>query len=196
MLDKVITFGGYSPRVPTYVPELNLNQVFNFSYYADTFMLDSDDPSVSSWKQVVTRGFPIYRAQGQLFVDETTGKTYMFSGYTNSEYVPGKKHLDSRSFPDLWQLKLHMPGGCFEDVDVDDEAKTARAGPYQRCFACGSAGLWKKCGGVFRSSVLREITDVSKQGRVVERCISVALSASRTVGRSTRTITDVRKYSI
>ncbi|KAF9016321.1 hypothetical protein BDZ89DRAFT_1141571 [Hymenopellis radicata] len=145
VLDKVITFGGYSPRVPTESPQTN--EVFTFSYYADTFMLDSDDPSISSWRHVLTRGFPIYRAQGQLFVDETTGKTYLFSGYTNSEFVPGQKHLVSRSFSDIWQLRLDMAGGFFEAVDVDGEALTAKAGPWKRCFACGSAGMWQKCGG-------------------------------------------------
>ncbi|KAF9029470.1 hypothetical protein BDZ89DRAFT_1065434 [Hymenopellis radicata] len=145
VLDKVFAFGGYSPRVPTYTPEKN--EVFKFSYYADTFMLDSDDPSVSSWKHVLTRGFPIYRAQARLFVDEATGKTYLFSGYTNSQFVPGQKHLISRSFSDVWQLRVDIEGGCFEGVNVEEEARTAKAGPWQRCFACGSAGLWKKCGG-------------------------------------------------
>ncbi|KAF9038979.1 hypothetical protein BDZ89DRAFT_392717 [Hymenopellis radicata] len=144
VLDKVITFGGYTPRVPTM--SLETQEFFQFSYYADTFMLDSDDPVVSSWKHVLTRGFPIYRAQAHLFVDEKTGKTYMFSGYTNSQFVPGQKQLVSRSFADVWELRLDMEGGFFDTVDIEEEAKIARVGPFQRCFACGSAGLWKKCG--------------------------------------------------
>ena len=43
-----------------------------------------------------------------------------------------------------------MPGGFFEGVDLEEEARTAKAGPWQRCFTCGSAGPWKKCGGEFR----------------------------------------------
>ncbi|KAF8903196.1 hypothetical protein CPB85DRAFT_1320281 [Mucidula mucida] len=130
------------PRVPTESPQTN--EVFD---YADAFMLDSDDPSISSWRHVLTRGFPIYRAQSQLLVDEATGKNYLFSGYTNSEFVPGQKHLVSRSFSDIWQLRLDMPGGFFEAVDVEVEALTAKAGPWKRCFGCGSAGMWQKCGG-------------------------------------------------
>jgi hypothetical protein len=44
-----------------------------------------------------------------------------------------------------------MPGGGFDegDVDVAEEAKTARVGPWQRCFACGAVGKWRKCGGEF-----------------------------------------------
>lgn len=58
-----------------------------------------------------------------------------------------KKH-SSRSYGDLWQLKLECPGGWFEGVDLEEEARTAKAGPWQRCFGCGSAGPWKKCGGM------------------------------------------------
>lgn len=47
-----------------------------------------------------------------------------------------------------------MPGGHFEGVDLEDETRTAQAGPWQRCFTCGSAGPWRKCGGAVRFRVV------------------------------------------
>ena len=47
----------------------------------------------------------------------------------------------------MWQLRLDVPEGDFEGVDLDEEARTAKAGPWQRCFTCGDAGMWKKCSG-------------------------------------------------
>jgi len=145
----MIVFGGYSPSVGTFYPEQKKN--FTFSYYADTFLFDS---STSNWKQVITRGFPTYRAQARMFADPTTGKMFLFGGYTNSDYVPSRKNTLSRSFGDLWQLCIDEPGGFFEDVDYDEEARTAKAGPWQRCFTCGSAGQCQKCGGTHLPSSL------------------------------------------
>lgn len=53
-----------------------------------------------------------------------------------------------RSYADLWQLRLDLPGGDFDKVNLEEEARTAKAGPWQRCFTCGTAGPWKKCGGM------------------------------------------------
>ena len=96
---------------------------------------------------VLTRGFPTYRAQAALFSDPATGRMFAFGGYTNSEFVPDGKHNVSRAFGDLWELRMDVPGGHFDGVDLEEESRTARAGPWQRCFNCGSAGPWKKCGG-------------------------------------------------
>lgn len=128
------------------------HQQFGFSYYADTFIYDpspSDNPNSSDpkWKQVLTRGFPTYRCQAHLMADPVTGKTYLYGGFTNSELVPTRKDYITRSFGDLWQLRIDEPGGDFEEVNLEDEARTAKIGPWQRCFTCGSAGPWKKCGG-------------------------------------------------
>lgn len=142
-------FGGYSATSPTYYVEKS--KTFAFSYYADTFIFDSSAPS-PKWKQVLTRGFPTYRAQAQLLSDPSNGKTYLFGGYTNTDLVPSRKNYISRSFADLWQLRIDEPGGFFEEVDLEEEARTAKAGPWKRCFTCGCAGHWKKCGGMFRSS--------------------------------------------
>lgn len=148
-LDKAVVFGGYSPSVPSSFPEQQ-EYCFGFTYYADTFILDYSSTTPTrqpKWKQVLTRGFPTYRAQARFFSDPETGKIFLFAGYTNSQFVPQKKSMISRSYGDLWQLRLDMPGGYFEGVDLEEEAKTARAGPWQRCFTCGAAGPWKKCGG-------------------------------------------------
>jgi hypothetical protein len=74
-------------------------------------------------------------------------KTFMFGGYTNSDFVPSRNDFSSRHFGDLWQLMIDEPGGGFDGVDDAEERRTAKAGPWQRCFACGSAGKWSKCGG-------------------------------------------------
>ncbi|KAF8581947.1 hypothetical protein K439DRAFT_188605 [Ramaria rubella] len=147
-LDKTIAFGGYSPSLPSLFKATQ--DFFGYTYYADTFVFD---PRTSKWKQVLTRGFPTYRAQAQLVTNPANGKVFLFGGYTNTEFVPSRATNSSRSFADVWQLKLDMEGGFFEDVDLAEEARTARAGPWQRCFYCGSTGPWKKCGGTCNGRV-------------------------------------------
>ena len=150
-LDKVILFGGSNSNLPTYRDN---GSALSFSYFADTFVLDNT-PTASPitgprWKQVITRGFPTYRAQAKLFADPESGRVYLFGGYTAVNFVPPRADPlaeDSCAFGDLWTLKLDMPGGHFEGVDLEEEARTARVGPWQRCYNCGSAGQWKKCGG-------------------------------------------------
>ncbi|KAI0063847.1 hypothetical protein BV25DRAFT_1899069 [Artomyces pyxidatus] len=130
MLNKVILFGGYCPDLPTMYPTQN----FEFSYYADTFIFS---PGQRTWKHC---------AQAHLFSDPETGRVFLFGGYTNSDFVPNRKHPISRSFGDLWQLRTDVLGGFFQQVDLEEDARTAKAGPWQRCFTCGSAGPWKRCG--------------------------------------------------
>ncbi|RDB16271.1 hypothetical protein Hypma_003064 [Hypsizygus marmoreus] len=170
VLEKAIVWGGYNPDLPTYFYDHGAN--FGFSYYADTFIYDSS-ASVSSsssndrtapWRQVLTHGFPTYRAQAQLIVDPDTGKTYLYGGFANNDYVPSRKTSISRSFGDLWQLRINIPGGCFEGVNLEEETRTAQAGPWQRCFTCGSAGPWKKCGGTCRGKAFFCDADCLKEG--------------------------------
>lgn len=153
-MDKTVIFGGYNPTLPTQFG----NNFFPFSYYADTFMYFPPPPpstrsifppSSGKWKHVLTPGFPTYRAQSQLHTDPATGKMYLFGGYVNTDSVPSRKTYNSRTFGDLWQLRVDAPGGFFDekDVDLEEERKTAMVGPWQRCFTCGSTGRWKKCGG-------------------------------------------------
>ncbi|KAF7362909.1 hypothetical protein MVEN_00641500 [Mycena venus] len=136
ILDKVIVFGGYSPSVPTWLEDLD--DIVSYSYYADTFIADvSASGSPVSWKQVLTRGFPTYRAESTLVTDTRTGKVFLFGGYKNNVYVPSRNptpESSSRSFSDLWQLRLDCPGGFFDGVNLEEEARTAKVGPWARCF--------------------------------------------------------------
>lgn len=137
-------YGGYNPELPTLFQPMNL--CFGFTYYADTYILDHSTPK-SVWKHVLTQGFPTYRAQSSLLTDPDTGRMYLFGGYTNTDLVPSGNHARTRSFGDLWELRIDVPGGHFEEVDLDDEERNARMGPWQKCFTCGNVGPWKKCGG-------------------------------------------------
>ncbi|GBE88798.1 hypothetical protein SCP_1402030 [Sparassis crispa] len=109
-------------------------------------MLDYSSPT-PKWKHVLTRGFLTYRAQATLLTDPATGRMFLFGGYINTDWVPSGKHKRTRSFGDVWQFRVDVPGGFFEEVDMDDEERTALVGPWQKCFSCGSIGPWKKCGG-------------------------------------------------
>ena len=86
------------------------------------------------------------------------GKIFLFGGYTNKEYIKGRQGAMTGSYGDLWQLKIDIPGGYFEDVDIEEETRTARAGPWQRCFGCGNSGPGaglKKCTGSPQKTVSR-----------------------------------------
>ncbi|KAJ6562073.1 hypothetical protein B0H19DRAFT_1210061 [Mycena capillaripes] len=162
-LQKTIIFGGYSPNLPTHIQKDGRSQTFPYSYFADTFFYDmapdadadfaEPTRSASKWKQVLTPGFPTYRCQAHLACDPATGRTYMFGGWTNSQYIPTRSKLMARTFGDLWELRVDVPSGHFEEVDVAEEARVAQAGPWQRCFACAAAGPWRKCGGSCKGRV-------------------------------------------
>ncbi|KAJ2925773.1 hypothetical protein H1R20_g11317, partial [Candolleomyces eurysporus] len=152
--DHVAVFGGYCPTSRcASVEQVGTDTLYSF--FADTFITKIDrDPSDSTvslrWKQVLSRGFPTYRASAKLVVDDTTGKMYLFSGYVNTQYIPQDKgDGQSRSFGDLWELRVDIPGSGWDqaDIDLEDEARTAALGPWQKCYACGAFGNWKKCGG-------------------------------------------------
>ncbi|KAJ7102880.1 hypothetical protein C8R44DRAFT_887606 [Mycena epipterygia] len=130
---------------------------FPYSYFADTFMYDmaptkssNIDPGALTWRQVRTPGFPTYRCQAHLQCDSATGRTYMFGGWTNSQFIPTRSKLLSRSFGDLWELRMDVPGGNFGEVDVAEEVRVARAGPWQHCFACRGGTvekIWRELRG-------------------------------------------------
>lgn len=42
------------------------------------------------------------------------------------DWVPSGKAHSSRTFGDLWQLRLYLPGCDFADVDVQDDEYEAR----------------------------------------------------------------------
>ncbi|KAJ7062886.1 hypothetical protein C8F01DRAFT_1056747 [Mycena amicta] len=163
-LQALVVFGGFHPSLPSHnlEPGTDKKRDLSFSYLADTFLYSTDpssivDPeptrSAPKWKQVLTPGFPTYRCQAHAAYDPATGRTYMFGGYTNSQYIPTCSKLKSRSFGDLWELRVDAPGGHFDEVDVEEEVRIAKAGPWQRCFSCAAAGPWKKCGGSCKGRV-------------------------------------------
>lgn len=95
-------FGGYNASVPTiHAP----GAFFNFSYYADTFILDPEpeDGSAPYWRQVITRGWPTYRAQAKLFTDPETYASFLLP-----------KNAQTLSNLNQWQAlplrRLHQPG--------------------------------------------------------------------------------------
>lgn len=150
VMNRTVLFGGYDGAMPTSgAKEMEKGMAFTYSYYADTFLWD---PKTNLWAYVLTRGFPTYRAGMNLIVDSDTGGTYLFGGYTNSEFVPST-HLHARHFHDLWQLRVDLPAGGekgmfrLEKEDLEMEARTATMGPWRTCYACGSVGRWRKCGG-------------------------------------------------
>ncbi|KAF7972173.1 hypothetical protein HWV62_18746 [Athelia sp. TMB] len=180
-LDQTVIFSGYNPTYPTTLP--GRGQLLNYSYYADTFIWS---PSTFKWKQVLTRGFPSYRAQSQLVTDPESGKVFLFGGYTSEDFIASRKGLVSRNFGDFWQLCIDQPGGFFEGVDLEDEARNAKIGPWQRCFTCGCAGQWKKCGGRSQAQSTNDNALIADQENVGDGCSSAMNRAKRKVGRNTR----------
>ena len=82
-------FGGYSPTLETYLEEQR--KYHSFTYFGDTYIYcpsSLGSPEKPKFRQVITRGFPTYRAGAHLFTDPTTGRIYLFGGYTNSQLVP------------------------------------------------------------------------------------------------------------
>ncbi|KDR73274.1 hypothetical protein GALMADRAFT_72626 [Galerina marginata CBS 339.88] len=188
-LKKLITFGGYNPAAPHW----NGAQITPFSYLADTFVCDIitavavDQPPTDDQgkclegmecRQVLTRGFPTYRARASLFEDPVSGKIYLFSGYFEQEFIPSLAIKgDVKCFSDIWQLRVDLPGGDFVGIDVEEEARTAKAGPWQRCFSCGSVGSWKKCNGACKGRAFfcdREcLKDGWKEHKIMHGCRKV-----------------------
>jgi len=167
-----------------------------------------DSPSVDAlsqaqmnWKQVLTSGFPTYRACSQFVEDAGTGKIYLFSGFFEREFLPDGMPSDMhiKCFVDLWELRLNMPGGNFEGVDVEEEARTARKGPWKRCFTCCAVGyLDYKCAGM---CYLIDFQDGSNFSGCMFQVAAVAVPVfairvvKRKVGRSTKWFTDVTKFN-
>lgn len=211
-IQRTIVFGGYHPTLPTHVLTSNREVQFNYSYFADTFLYEmtaaspaesvtaNSQPNASTlpapkWQQVLTPGFPTYRCQAQLVCDAETGRTYMFGGWTNNQYIPTRTKMHSRSFGDLWELRVDLPGGHFAEVNMEEEARVARAGPWQRCFACAAAGPWKKCGGALPTPlrIYSDLDTMAFQGHAKGAFSSVARSAFGRGGRSTGSFISVAK---
>jgi hypothetical protein len=65
----------------------------SFTYFGDTFVWSPDS---RAWRHVLTRGFPSYRAQASLLVDDATGKTYLFGGCVTTR-LPAPRALADRA---------------------------------------------------------------------------------------------------
>ena len=66
----------------------------------------------------------------------------------NVEYHMPKKAGTTRSYNDLWQLKLDIPGGLMTEEDREIDFRTETVGPWKRCYYCGDVGVdYKKCAG-------------------------------------------------
>lgn len=80
----------------------------------------------------------------QLNVDPVTGKIYLYGGKITNDYISSRRV--SQTFGDLWQLQLSPPKDHPDEAKMDGEGRSELQ-LVRRCFACGSAGTWKKCGG-------------------------------------------------
>ncbi|KIJ45375.1 hypothetical protein M422DRAFT_251147 [Sphaerobolus stellatus SS14] len=139
-LKRLIVFNGFSSNAPLQ-RSTRLKNIDNVcSYFTDTYIFD---PAAFAWKHVFTRGFPTYRALGEMFSDPGVAKVFLFRGYTDNEIVPPRIGFTS-AFHDIWQLRLDMEGGLWDVVDLEEDLKMAKAGPWQRCFNCSASGDTKK----------------------------------------------------
>lgn len=76
-LGRTIVYGGYAAFLPASTEDGNH---YAFAFFGETYAMN---PATKIWQQAVVRGFPSYRAQSQFFVDDTTGKTYLFGGWSH-----------------------------------------------------------------------------------------------------------------
>ncbi|KAJ6546244.1 hypothetical protein DFH09DRAFT_1507751 [Mycena vulgaris] len=153
-LQQAVAFGGYHPGLPAYVVNdaNGREEAFPYPFFADTFVYDMAPSTQANpvafdapkWRHVRTPGSPTYRCQAHLQCDPATGRTHLFGGWTNSQFILTRTKMLSRSFGDLWELRVDVPGGHFGEVDIEAKARMARAGPWQRCFACGAVEV--RCG--------------------------------------------------
>lgn len=72
---SAVVFGGYAAGMS--YRERSMRDVFDFSYFADTFLWDSE---TKLWRMVLAKGFPTYRARGDMVTDQETGRSYLFGG--------------------------------------------------------------------------------------------------------------------
>ena len=78
-----------------------------------------------------------------------------------------------------------------------EEARTAKQGPWRRCYSCGSTGPWKKCGGLLYLTVIVKTTMLTAmQGVATGGCFSVIPIVRRRDGKSTRPLTDAARNSV
>src|ERR1700761_7142097 len=127
--------------VPHYLTYLADTYVYgDFTEPVNSEFVTEDMTSISSrekWKHVLSHGFPSYRASHALLTNPSNGRMYLYGGYATSEYIPDNKDHSIKNYSDLWQLRLNISGGMFEEVGGKLDEKSSAAGPWKRCFTCG-----------------------------------------------------------
>ncbi|KIO26387.1 hypothetical protein M407DRAFT_201689 [Tulasnella calospora MUT 4182] len=146
--NRVIVHGGYCASL-AFSGSSTWEGGTGFTYFGDTFAWN---PETKRWSQVITRGFPTYRAAADLFTDEQTGRAYLFGGYTNTHYTPSSRNAAAQTFNDLWELCIEVPGSNFKESDFEVDERFSKLGPWKRCFTCGSVGRWLTCAGACRNT--------------------------------------------
>ena len=81
-LQHVIIFGGINLRIPT-VDARHSKFLHCQATLADTFVLDL---RTRVWRHVITANFPHHRFDARAFVDESTGKIYLYGGECKFEF--------------------------------------------------------------------------------------------------------------
>ncbi|KAG8952144.1 hypothetical protein FRC04_005144 [Tulasnella sp. 424] len=145
--NRAIVHGGYCASLV--FSEGSSSTGTGYSYFGDTFTWN---PETKRWSQVIARGFPTYRAAADLFTDEHTRRTYLFGGYTSTDYTPSSRDTPAQSFNDVWELCIDVPGSDFNESDFEVDPRFSKLGHWKRCFTCGSVGRWMSCAGVCRNT--------------------------------------------
>ncbi|KZV99080.1 hypothetical protein EXIGLDRAFT_606252 [Exidia glandulosa HHB12029] len=168
-LGRTLVYGGYHGGMFTMDPQSEKDTAtairptpwgFQFAYLGDTFLFD---PTTGIWQHVLVKGFPSYRLGARFVVNPEDGKVYLFGGSCNSNFVPSKTAV-MRTYNDLWQLKIDMPGGHWDPKDLERDTRMERIGPWTRCYACGSCGIdLQKCGGTCGGKVYFCSRDCQKE---------------------------------
>ncbi|KAG8989145.1 hypothetical protein FRB90_002379 [Tulasnella sp. 427] len=105
--NRAVIHGGYCASLVFGGSTSSASEGTGFTYFGDTFAWN---PETNSWSQVITRGFPTYRAAADLFTDEETGRTYLFGGYTNTSYTPSSRNAPAQRFRLRSGSKIHQIG--------------------------------------------------------------------------------------
>lgn len=96
-----IVYGGYNASLQSAMPMDNgQDGVCGFTFFGDSFLFD---PETKLWEHVIAKGFPSYRAQASMAVDEDTGFTYLYGGKHTTPFAQ-KYHV----LTDHWSRILRL----------------------------------------------------------------------------------------
>ncbi|KIJ48111.1 hypothetical protein M422DRAFT_28575 [Sphaerobolus stellatus SS14] len=137
-LNRLIAFCGFSFNAPLQRSTRLKNIDHVCSYFPDTYIFD---PAAFASKHVFICAFPTYRPLAKMFSDPGTENIFIWTIYIQ------RNHSN-----DICQLRLDMEGGFWNEMDLEEDLRTAKAGPWQRSFNCGASGdtkKMKKCHGKY-----------------------------------------------